>query len=227
MTPLPFIDIHTHHPQQENDIVTVKNLFPGDTIGVFRGRNFYSAGLHPWHLKSEEENNEMLTLVEDALEFDHVIFVGECGPDHNARADFGEQMRVFEAQAFMAEEYNKPLIIHCVKAYNEVIRIHKKLKPSQPWILHGYSGNLQTTRQLAERNFLFSFGEILFTENAKALESFVNLPAVGIFLETDESEMDVEQIYRKAASVRNIGVEELREKIVENFNRLENVTWNG
>lgn len=227
MTPLPFIDIHTHNAKPGKDTVAVKNLFPGDKIGAFAGRNFYSSGLHPWHLKSEEENNELLAQVEDALEFDHVIFVGECGPDTNAETDFAEQIRVFEAQAFMAEEYHKPLIIHCVKAYNEIIRVHNKLKPSQPWILHGYNGNIQTTKQLAERNFLFSFGEILFNKKANALESFTWLPFERIFLETDDSGMDADQIYQKAASLKDCEIERLKEKMVENFNRMENVIWNG
>ncbi len=106
---LPLIDIHTHHSQAGNDTVSVNNIFPGQEFAAFTGRNFYSVGLHPWHLKSKDENNEMLEQMEDALEFDHVIFVGECGPDKSIENDFSEQMRVFEAQAFMAEEYQKPI----------------------------------------------------------------------------------------------------------------------
>ena len=136
-------------------------------------------------------------------------------------------MRVFEAQAFMAEEYQKPLIIHCVKVYNEVIRVYKNLGPSQPWILHGYSGNLQTTKQLENRNFLFSFGEILFREKAKAKESFKYLPTEKIFFETDEMEGDIEKVYQKGALVKKTEPEKLREKILDNFNRIENIQWSG
>ncbi len=227
MTPLPFIDVHSHNSYPGKDSIVVKNIFPGDGFAAFSGRNFYSVGLHPWYLKSEDENNEMLTLVEDALEFDHVIFVGECGPDPNTKTDFSEQMRVFEAQAFMAEEYQKPLIIHCVKAYNEVIRVYKKLNPIQPWILHGYNGNLQTTKQLEERNFLFSFGEILFREKAKAIESFEYLPVERIFFETDETKEGIEKIYRKGASVKKMKLKKLQKEVLDNFNRIENIQWNG
>lgn len=227
MTPLPYIDVHTHSTRSEKGAVTVKSLFPGDNLPAFSGRNFYSVGLHPWYIKSEEENNEQLCLVEDALEFDHVIFVGETGPDTKAETDFYEQMRVFEAQAFMAEEFEKPLIIHCVKAYNEVIRIYNKLQPQQPWILHGYNGNLQITKQLEKGNFLFSFGQILFKENAKALESFRYLPLERIFFETDESEIGLEKIYRQGAELKKINIEKLKENVWENFNRIENVKWTG
>jgi len=226
-TPLPYIDVHTHHINQKSDIVSVRNLFPGDNFAAFNGKNFLSVGLHPWCLKSKEENNEALELAEDALEFDHVIFVGETGPDPNAETNFDEQIRVFEAQAFMAEEYDKPMIIHCVKAYNEVIRIHKKLHPRQPWILHGYNGNLQETEQLSKANFLFSFGAFLFNKKAKALDSYKHLPVDRIFFETDESEYELKNIYSQGALLKNIAVEELKEKVWENFNRLENVKWTG
>ena len=225
--PFPFIDIHTHLSRPEKDTVTVRNLLPGQEFAAFTGRNFYSVGLHPWHLKSKDENNEMLVQMEDALEFDHVIFIGECGPDRAIDINFPEQMRVFEAQAFMAEEFQKPLIIHCVKAYNDVIGLYNKIHPTVPWILHGYSGNIQTTKQLAERNILFSFGEILFKQEAKAIESFQFLPPEMIFFETDEFEGDVEKMYKQGAELKGMDAEVLKKNIWENFNRIENVKWNG
>jgi len=225
---VPFIDIHTHKSEIAKQIVFVRNLFPGQDIPVFKGNNFYSVGLHPWYLKSVEENNEQLGWVEDALEYDHVIFVGETGPDSKSNADFDEQMRVFEAQAYMAEEFNKPLIIHCVKAYNELIRIHKNMHPQQPWILHGYNGNLQETKQLVDRNIYFSFGEILFKKSAKAIESFKHLEINRIFMETDESELTIEKLYERGAQLKgNTDSNELKQQIWENFNQLENVRWNG
>ena len=64
MHPIPFIDIHTHSYRPEADAVTVRNLYPGDGFAAFAGRNFYSMGLHPWHIKSAEENDEMLPFVQ-------------------------------------------------------------------------------------------------------------------------------------------------------------------
>src|SRR5680860_505636 len=112
MNYVPFIDIHTHSVRPERETVTVHNIFPGDGFAAFSGRNFYSIGLHPWHIKSEDENNKSLIMLEDALGFDHVCFLGECGLDKVAKTDFEEQKRVFRAQAFMAEEFKRPLIIH-------------------------------------------------------------------------------------------------------------------
>lgn len=222
MNLVPFIDIHTHSEKNEREVVTVRNVFPGEGFAAFAGRNFYSVGLHPWHIKSNEENNEMLIMVEEALEFDHVCFIGECGLDKIAITDFEEQKRVFSAQAFMAEEFKRPLIIHCVKAYNEILELHKKLHPEMPWIMHGYNGSVEITQQLGERGVLFSFGESLFRENSKAVKSFKCLPLEKIFFETDEYFGDIDDIYKKGAEHKNVSVETLTKAIWNNFSRVEN-----
>ena len=221
MNPVPFIDIHTHAARSGKDTITVQNIFPGEGFAAFSGRNFYSVGLHPWHIGSREENNEALQMVENALEFDHVIMVGEAGLDKSNNNDFAEQMHVFEAQAFMAEEYQNPLIVHCVKAYNEVIELRKKMNPVMPWILHAYNGSLEMTRQMADMGFIFSFGETLFRDNAKAIESFRYLPLNKIFFETDEADTVVETIYKKGAELKQVQMDEMKYIIWKNFNRIE------
>lgn len=221
MKPVPYIDIHTHLDRVETDTIIVQNIFPGEGFAAFTGRNFYSFGLHPWHLKSQEENDEMLREVEEALEFDHVCFVGECGLDKKIDGDIEEQKRVFKAHAFIAEEFKRPLIIHCVKAYNEVFELHRKLHPEMPWILHGYTGNVQTTQLLGKQGFMFSFGKSLFNENSKSIESLKCLPMENIFFETDEYDTEVDTIYKKAAELKNVSLDILKNEIWNNFNRIE------
>jgi len=226
MAPIPFIDIHTHPNRAERGVVNVQNIFPGEGFAAFFGYNFYSVGLHPWHIKTKQENNKLLEMVEEALEFDHVIFVGECGLDKVVETDLDEQKRVFKAQAFMAEEFHYPLIIHCVKAYNEIIEIYNSMQPALPWILHAYNGSLELTKQLTTKRFLFSFGENLLKTKSKAQQSFKYLPLDKIFLETDESEGKVEKIYEQGAKLKRISVDELKKAIWENFDRIERTITN-
>ncbi len=226
MIPIPYIDIHTHQAPARKDTVRVNNINPGDPIPAFTGKNFYSVGLHPWYIKSKKKDNESMQMMEDALEFDHVIFVGECGLDKRSETDFDEQLRAFKAQAFMAEEYRKPLIIHCVKAWNEIMELYNKNKPTVPWIFHGYNNSPEFSKQFSAKQFLFSFGEALFKKNSKAIESFRMLPLEQIFFETDEFDGPVSEIYARGAELKNIPVEVLKEAIWENFNRIENVSFN-
>jgi TatD DNase family protein len=222
---IPFIDIHTHRLQDGNETVRVINRFPGEDIPAFNGRNFFSVGLHPWKIKTVEENNQCLVMMEDALELDHVIILGECGLDKLAETDFEEQMRVFQAQAFMAEEFRTPLIIHCVKAWNEIMQVLNKNKPTVPWIFHGYNGNAEISRQLSRKKVLFSFGELLFRENSRAIESLRLLPLHKLFFETDDFEGPVSEIFNRAAELKNISVENLKKTVWQNFNRIENVRF--
>ena len=222
MKAVPYIDIHTHSSRGEKDTVRVKNIFPGEKFAAFTGRNFYSAGLHPWYIRSEKENNEALQLVEQALEFDHVIFVGEAGLDKRVKNDFAEQERVFEAQAFMAEEYRLPLVVHCVKAYNEVLELRKKMDPVMPWILHAYSGGIEQTQQLNLPGILFSFGKALYNPKAKMLAAFKTLSLDKIFFETDDNnDMDVNAMYERAAELKGISEEVLKTAVWKNFNKIE------
>jgi len=160
-------------------------------------------------------------MLEEAAELNHVIFIGECGLDKKSETDFEEQKRVFEAQAFIAEEYKKPLIIHCVKAFNEVLELNIKIHPKMPWIMHGYNGNIQITQQLEKRGIMFSFGENLFISDSKAVESFKYLPVEKIFFETDEFDGEVEKIYLQGARLKNISVEILKQSVWQNFNSIE------
>lgn len=191
MTTTPYINIHVHNAKKTTETITVQNLFPGDEIPVFSGRNFYSAGIHPWDVGTKKENNKALLLIEEALELPHVIFVGESGLDKLADADFAEQCRIFEAQAIMSEKFEYPLVIHCVKAYNEVIELRKKLNPAMPWIMHGYNGSVEITKQMADLGILFSFGKNILHDESKAVKSLKTLTADKIFFETDESDIDV------------------------------------
>lgn len=221
MNPVPFVDIHTHPNRNEPETIIVQNIFPGDPVAKFTGRNFYSVGLHPWYIKNEAVNDVLISMVKETLENDHVCFVGECGLDKLAKTNFDEQIRVFRAQVVLAEEWKRPVIIHCVRAYNEVLGLHTKIKPEIPWILHGYIGGLLLTKQLAARGFYFSFGKSLFNPKSKSIESLRWLSPDRIFFETDEFKGNVNEVYQQAALLKEISPQLLKQEVWNNFNIVE------
>lgn len=220
---MAYIDIHTHKDYLVSDIITVRNIYPGESFASFQGKNYYSVGLHPWHIKSAQENDILLESVKKYTRFKHVLFIGECGLDKNCNTDFEEQKRVFCKQAEIAGKFNLPVIIHCVKAYNEVLETRKKINPGHPWILHSFTGSPEMATQFMENGFLFSFGNILFKENTKALKTFKNLPLEYIFLETDESAGSVKEIYNKAAELKRMDVQLLCKAVETNFQKLSDI----
>ena len=200
-----YIDIHTHKDYSSPEYVTVKNVYPGEGFGAFHGYNYYSIGLHPWHIKSKEENNRLLKLVEEAAKLDHVAFIGECGLDKLCGTNQEEQERVFLKQVDIAERLNKPLIIHCVKSYDRLLEFRKN-KTKTPWILHGFGGPFEQAEQLAQFGLKFSFGKNLLNEQSKAQDACKNLPLGSFYIETDEYSGSIEDIYQKVSELKEMDI---------------------
>ena len=155
---MKFIDFHTHNLESEENVIKVHNVYPGDGFAAFKGNNYYSVGLHPWHVKSEKENKEALLLLEKMLGFEHVLAIGECGLDKLCTSNFDVQLFVFEQQILLSEKYHKPLLIHNVKSTDELIQLKNTHNAQQPWVIHGFNGSGQLAMQLEKQGFWFAFG---------------------------------------------------------------------
>ena len=143
----PFIDIHTH--RQEYPSVS------------------YSYGIHPWKVVQSSK----LTLFETLLKEDKLAAIGETGIDRTYKKTLDLQIEYFEKHILLSEQYHKPLIIHNVRATADILRIHKKLQPKQPWILHGFNGTVAEVQQLTEKGIYLSVGESLFYPSRKITKS--------------------------------------------------------
>jgi len=128
---------------------------------------------------------------------------------------------VFEKQLALAEKYQKPVIIHCVAAFQEIIAIKNKLKITVPLIIHGFSKNIEVGNHLVKNGFYLSFGKYLILN--KELELVFNsIPNDRLFLETDTIEQDIRAVYELAAKYKNIEVDEMKAIINANFNTVFN-----
>ena len=72
---------------------------------------------------------------------DSVLAIGECGLDKACDTNFKLQQQVFTTQVNWANEIKKPLIIHCVRAYGEVLSLLQKNNNKVPVIFHGFNKN--------------------------------------------------------------------------------------
>lgn len=217
---MPFIDIHTHHIPDENTAIFIKNSFPADEPGNLQPGGFYSVGLHPWYIGNGHDHRELLSLVEQKVALNEVIAVGECGLDKLANTESQLQLDVFLSQCRLAEEVNKPLIIHCVKSYNEISHLKRKMKPTVPWILHGYNGNAFITGQLLLLGFYFSLGKMIFDDLSQVMEALPLIPPDHLFFETDEWKKPVGEVYKRYAGMRGMTAEELSDQVTWNFRKV-------
>lgn len=209
-----FLNIHTHNFRTVSEI----SVFNLDLESTCPNEGLFSYGIHPWDLDDEKLDTEnAMRILEEKLHHSNAVALGEAGLDRHHKASFDRQMEVFEKQIDLSEKFSKPLIIHNVKCNNEMIALRKKYKPKQAWILHGFNGTEQDVSQLAENGFCFSVGEALLHEDRKIRKSIMKIPIDRLFFETDTADIDVAEIYQAAASLLEIPINALREKIFANF----------
>jgi TatD DNase family protein len=213
-----YIDIHTHGSLPATGVFKVENLMahegkqPADLKGMA-----FTAGIHPWHL-DEANSSRLIQFVRITASEPSVLAVGEAGFDRLRGPSMELQRRIFGEQVNIANEYKKPVVIHCVRAWDELLAAHKKLKPETPWLVHGFRGKKELASQLLVRGMFISvwFEFALRTESAELIRY---LPEDRLFLETDGADVDIREIFDKVASDLNHSENELRSIIHNNFFR--------
>ena len=214
---VPFIDIHTHHPCNSEEVIAVQSLFLQD-IDFNDEIDFpFSAAIHPWHAQRFNINEASLIL-EKLIVQKKLIAIGETGLDKVCTACFQLQKKLFELHLDFAEAHHLPLIIHSVKAWNDLISSLKHAKT--PCILHGYSEGITLTKELIDLGCYFSFGKSLFQISPRIQEAIQIIPFTSLFLETDESTVPIEEIYQQMAKTVDLSVNTLKSQIDKNFNTL-------
>jgi TatD DNase family protein len=209
---MEFFNFHTHHFTNQPDIIELVNQYPQEFEALIP---FYSVGIHPWYIV-ESRIDADLKIIEEKLQTKNCLAIGECGLDKRIEIPLEQQISVFEKQLALAEKYKKPVVIHCVAAFQEVISIKKKMKISVPMIMHGFSKNSQIADQLIKTGFYISFGKYLL-RNPELKTVFQQIPNDRFFLETDTIEENIKQVYDLAAEYKSITIKELQDIISSNF----------
>jgi TatD DNase family protein len=143
-----------------------------------------------------------------------IVAIGETGLDKLKGPSFEVQIPVFKKHIELSEKLAKPVIIHCVKAWEELIQIKKETKPTQPWIIHGYRGKPELTQRLLQEGFLFSIGDQI------NVDSMQLIPIDALFCETDEDEMSIREVYLQASRAVNVDLEAFADSIATNIRRI-------
>lgn len=195
-----FFDIHTHLVSDDMTCsVWSQNVL---SLPVPLAAKHVSVGIHPWFL-SEENTEAQLQKLRELLDDSRVVAIGEVGLDKLRGPAVDIQTTVFRQAIGLAEELGLPMVIHCVRAYPELLQLKKEQHPRQPWVIHGFRGKDTVAKELLKHGCWLSFGE-KFQE-----EALRNVPLDKLLVETDESEVSIENIYRHVAEVRGIALDEL------------------
>lgn len=206
-----FINTHTHAQLYDAKLELV-NL----DIGASNKPNHYSYGLHPWFIEKETCEDKLNTLRITVHE-KRCLAIGECGLDKLSKVDFELQEEVFIEQIKIANQVNKPLIIHCVKAFNELINCLNLNDNKVPVIVHGFNNNENIARILVNEGLYFSFGKALLGYESNAAKAIKNVGRKNFFLETDDADISIKYIYKKATELLGIDEEIIKQQLQSNF----------
>ena len=189
------VNIHTHSPK--NDELTLSTV-----------------GIHPYD--SGSANSDSILAVERAAEGCDAI--GEIGLDFACTADTNQQLFIFQAQLEVAQKAGKGVVLHCVRAFEKVMECLKNYSLKFV-IFHGFIGSTEQAKQAAKQGYYLSFGERTF-RSPKSIEAMRNYPTNLLFFETDESDVNIDQIYSQASAVLGIPEADLKRITNENFSKI-------
>lgn len=213
---MTYYDIHTHRLPADPEVIPIVNILvgpdgrlPEEPEEAGAGRLVYrSAGIHPWQIGDAARQFDTLKRLASRPEY---VAIGEAGLDKRKGAPLPAQLAVFEAQARLAEDCGKPLLIHCVKAWPELTAAKKHWLPAQPWVIHGFRGNGILAGQLLRQGFRLSFGARFHPEAVRAAWP------EGLFAETDEAgEAGIREVYERLAAALQLPVASLAAQLAAN-----------
>jgi TatD DNase family protein len=210
-----FINMHTHHPllSKHEDAFELVDLY--DHFETASAENYYSMGLHPWYLQDFENQLEILAYHSGNA---NVLAIGECGLDKVCTTDWARQELAFQSQIELAHKLNKPLIIHCVRAYSEVLSMLQKVKV--PVIFHGFNKKPALAMEIIQQGYYLSFGAALLKDNVTVHEAFTQIPPDRFFLETDDAGISITEVYDAAAHIRKTEEEVIILQLQQNFKKV-------
>jgi len=209
---MKFFKLHTHQDTNQSDVLELVNQYPQEFDAELP---FYSIGIHPLFIDENRLESD-LQVVDEKLALPECLALGECGLDKRAETPFNVQQSVFETQLALAEKHQKPVVIHCVAAFQDLIETKKRLKITVPMIVHGFSKKVELAKQLIDAGFYLSFGKNLL-RNPELESVFKSIANDRFFLETDMIEEGIYDVYALAAEYKQLEINELQEIVNKNY----------
>lgn len=209
-----FINLHTHHISLDNSLFILNYRLGYDK--VIDTTHSFSIGVHPWD--AELNNDFFVSELEHFLTQPNCLAIGECGLDKLITTPLDIQKKVFEQQLQLAIKYNKPVIIHCVKAFDELIEICKPYFNCIPLIIHGFNKSETLAKQLIDKGFYLSLHHNILLKSDFNIQG---LPLTKLFFETDnDPNLLIQDIYQDFAFKLNMELDALKAQINRNFESL-------
>jgi len=187
---------------------------PDNHIGIYQSdavytESLFSVGVHPWHVGVKP-----LSEIIPALHHQNCRAIGEVGLDRLKGPSIEIQHAMLTTQLTLANELQKPVIFHLVRAWDEFYSLIKSQQHT-PWIIHGFNSPKQFTR-LLQTKVIFSLGPASL-QNPHMHSILTQIPENRILLETDNTATDITQVYLDFSLATSTPLEKVYAQIEQNF----------
>ncbi len=245
-----FIDTHCHIVSEYYDDIdeVIKNAIDNGVLKIIiNGYNMQSnrevlelvkkydivygaLGIQPEELY--DYNDDSLKFIEEHINDEKIIAVGEIGLDYHYDTDKKLQKELFKRQLEIAYKYNKPVIIHSRDCIQETYNILKESKVKGT--MHCYSGSKEMALEFIKIGFLIGIGGVSTFKNAKNIVDVIKyIPLEYIILETDSPYLTPEPyrgkrnepmyipiVAKRVADIKGLGIKEIERTTTDNARRL-------
>jgi TatD DNase family protein len=221
-----YFDHHTHISGPPSIASEIMNIFSIDAsnfedlgkiseiISIGHG---FTIGLHPMSYNFMTFENVSRIIDQNRVD---ILGIGECGLDTRIDISRPKQIELFSAHAELAMEMHLPLIIHCVRSHDDILHLHRKLKPSNPWIIHGFNRSESIAIKLLDQGILLSIGKELLDPGHPISNFFKKIAEYPFFLETDGKDIAIQTLYKQASNMLDLSIEAISTTIASHVQQV-------
>ena len=218
----PYIDFHTHQRVGIGcEVLNVDALDAAAVEWACEAGLPFSVGVHPWRADATEEQlHDAYARIERCAQAGGFVAIGECGLDWVSNVVRETQIAVFEHQLELANRFSVPVVLHCVRAFEEVMNVLRKIGVKRA-AFHSFIGSAQQVERVVREGYLCSFS-LRSLASARTCEAIRSVVPSAILIESDESDEPIAAVYERIAELRDCSIEELRQIVCDNYKRLIN-----
>lgn len=139
-------------------------------------------GIHPWYITTNIPISQLIKELKTTIKEFKPDFIGEIGLDY-LKPNIELQKQLFSQQLELAKEFNLPVVIHSVRAYNDVLFMLKRHQITFGTI-HAFNANAIIARQFIEQGFLLGVGSLI-TKKSTLWSNISQIPITNLIFESD------------------------------------------
>lgn len=206
-------DFHRHLPIAEparRDAILSVSLYEQALIPPHQ---CYTIGLHPWDTERLDAVKRVENELPKHMASRFCLALGECGLDRLRGAPMAVQLELFAHQLAIARAAQKPLVVHCVRAWGELSSQVRRSGFDAPKAVHGFRGSASILKQLIAHDWYISVGP---DAHGRLPEATPQIPDDRLLLETDASSIPIQEAYAALAAMRGISVGKAQQLVAHN-----------